>query len=334
MFLVLGVLSFIVYSVFFYFFRESRLLLLAFNKLVTNAGFIGFALIGTMQTRSLRNIKLIEVLIFYALGDVLSVYSVPAGGILYLAGHLVLIRSLYITTLVTRKNVIWFVIIAVFSALALLILFRDNPGMVPVYMLYALILTLKLSLTISNPIYFIASLVFFLSDALGVYRSLNFGASRFGFCTVTLAIYYASIVIFAFASYKYEAKPVVTWNNMTVLARNMAKGGVRFCFTYGWGKDIAAGKYMAMHSDAYIAVDISDKVKAEQILSRMEYKLTESFDEFNLHVYYSNLFGFLNVSFRTFTEDGIILGKKVYRIKNCRSLFLKSGIPVIIMQPE
>ena len=327
--LILGALSFVVYLTLFHQFGKSKPLLLALNKLVTNAGFIGFALMGTMENRSLRNAKLIEALIFYAVGDIIAIFSVPVGGIFYLTGHLVLIRSLYITTLIQRKNVIWYIILAVSGTLLLLYMFRNNLGSAPIYVIYGLILNSKLALAISNPIYLVASIVFTLSDILGVYRVINYGDSFFGLYIITIGTYYAGIVLYAFSAYRYEAKPVVTWSNLTVLARNMTRGGVHFCFTQGWGRDIAAGKYLAMHSDAYIAADIGDKTEAEKILSRMEYKMTDSFEECNMYVYYSELFGFLNISFRTFTEDGVILGKREYAIKNCRSIFLKTGIPAI-----
>ena len=329
LFLILGALSFVVYLALFHQFGKSKPLLLALNKLVTNAGFIGFALMGVKENLSLRNTKLIEALIFYAAGDIIAIFSVPIGGIFYLIGHLLLIRSLYITTLIQRKNVIWYIILAVSGTLLLLYIFRKSLSSVLIYVIYGLILNSKLALTISNPLYLIASIVFTMSDILGVYRVINYGDSFFGLYIITIGTYYAGIVLYTFCAYRYETKPVVTWSNMTVLARNMTRGGIRFCFTQGWGRDIAAGKYLAMHSDAYIAADISDKTEAEKILSRMEYKMVDSFEECNVYVYYSELFGFLNISFRTFTESGVILGKKEYAIKNCRSIFLKTGIPTI-----
>ena len=267
LFLLLGLLSFAVYLTLFYHLGKSKPLVLACNKLVTNAGFIGFALMGTMENRSLRNRKLIEALIFYAVGDIIAIYSVPVGGVFYLTGHFVLIRSLYITTLIQRKNVIWYIILATAGTLALLFMFRNDLGSVPIYAIYGLILNAKLALAISNPLYLVASIIFTLSDALGVYRVINYGDSFFGLYIITIGTYYTGIVLYALTAYRYEAKPVVTWSNMTVLARNMTRGGVRFCFTQGWGRDIAAGRYAAMHSDAYISADIRDKAEAEKILS-------------------------------------------------------------------
>lgn len=76
--LILGALSFVVYLTLFHQFGKSKPLLLALNKLVTNAGFIGFALMGVMENRSLRNAKLIEALIFYAAGDIIAIFQFPS----------------------------------------------------------------------------------------------------------------------------------------------------------------------------------------------------------------------------------------------------------------
>ena len=282
-----------------------------------------------MNNRSLRNRILIIVLIIYAFGDISAIFSVVLGGIFYLSGHLLLIYSLYVTTLITKKHIVCFCAFASFLTLILFVLFHDDLKSFSIYFLYSIILSLKFALAISYPKYFIASLVFALSDIVGVIRLAYFDDSIFIFNVFTLAVYYAGIALYALNAYDYQTKPVVTWSNMTVLSRNLLDKDIRFCFTHGWGKDIANGKYLAMHSDAYIAVDRNDKDKLEKNLPKMEYKTVDYFDGCNLYVYYSELFGYLNVSFRHFTENGVILGKKEYKIKNYKSIFLKVGIPAI-----
>ena len=329
-FLVLGILSFAVYAAVFKYFGEGALLFRAISKVVTNVCFIVFAVEGAMVNKSLRNRRMILVLTLYAIGDVLAIFTLISTGITYLIGHLLLIYSLYVTVLITKKNISWFIGIIGLSFLIIIALFKWNLNASYIYLAYAFILASKIALTISSPTYLIASIVFSLSDIVGLLRTVFFGSSVYIFNMLTLVVYYVGIILYAFTTYRYEAKPVVTWRNMTVLARNLTRAGVHFCFTQGWGKDIAAGKYLAMHSDAYIAANINDKAKMEKILTKMEYEITECFDEFNLYVYYSELFGYLNISLREFTSNGVILGKKEYQIMKCPSIFLKEGIPAIL----
>ncbi len=332
LFLLIGILSAAVYFTAFYRPDKASPLLLIGIKLCTNTAFIAFAFAGVRKNRSLRNRTLIAALLFYATGDILCIFSVPVGGILYFVGHLLIIHSLYISTLIRKKNIVVYIIIAISGTLFLLFMFKNNLASSVIYIAYGLIINIKLALAINDPLYLAASAVFAVSDILGVYRVMFYGVSSAAFYIVTLGIYYLAIVLYSLTAYQYEAKPVVTWSNMTVLARNLNRGGVRFCFTQGWGRDIAAGRYLAMHSDAYIAADINDREKAEKVLSRMEYKMTDCFAECGVYVYFSELFGFLNISFRRFTDDGVILGRREYAIKNCSSVFLRSGIPAIAEQ--
>lgn len=327
--IILGGVFFLIYSILLYRFGRQCIPLRIVGTTVINFCFIFFAYIGVVNNPSLRNKMLIGALILYALGDILAIFSVILGGIFYLSGHLLLIYSLYVTTLITKKHVVCFFSFVLLLASILFILFNDDLKSFSIYFLYSIILSLKFALAISYPKYFIASLIFALSDIVGVIRLAYFDDSIFIFNVFTLAVYYAGIVLYTLNAYDYERKPVVTWRNMTVLSRNLIDKDIHFCFTHGWGKDIANGKHLSMHSDAYIAVDRNDKDKLEKHLPKMEYKVVDCFDGCNLYVYYSELFGFLNVSFREFADNAVILGKKEYKIKNYRSLFLKAGIPAI-----
>ena len=117
--LATGILIFIINNTAAFFVDESAFFWpRTIMKAVTDTCWIIAAALGTRYYPTRRNELLIPTLIFYALGDIAVMFSVPVGGVLYGIGHVFMLWAILETTYLRRWQRMLFLVMAATGAAA------------------------------------------------------------------------------------------------------------------------------------------------------------------------------------------------------------------------
>ena len=195
-------------------------------------------------------------LIFYSLGDIAVLFSVPVGGALYAFGHVFLLLAIVETTYIRFWQRIIFVVSLLIPAIALLMLV-DKPLLLIVGMIYGAIIAAVMAFSLSNRYFWLAGLVFTISDFTGLLR-LRLLNNKYTY-VITTFIYFAAFFMLCISVFSVQRKEVVTWNDLFRMLRRAKQSHVRFWVCGNWSLGIIKGnrKY------SYEAIDVAYDVELD-----------------------------------------------------------------------
>ena len=297
----LGILVFIINNTMLFFVDEKayfwpRLCM----KGVTDICWVAGAVLGTKYYPTKRNNLLMPTLIFYFLGDITVLFSVPAGGLLYAIGHVFLLLAIVETTYIRLWQKLIFIVslsIPVFALFKLV----DQLLLIIIGTIYGAIIAAVMAFSLSNRYFWLAGVVFTISDFTGLLR-LRLLNNKYTYVITTL-IYFAAFFMLCISVFSIQRKEVVTWNDLFRMLRTAKQRHVRFWVCGNWSLGIIRGnrKY------SYEAIDVAyDAAQEDAFLMWLKYGRFEKEygSKGQASRYYSEKYGSLRAYPCTFSEDG------------------------------
>lgn len=297
----LGILVFIINNTMLFFVDEGayfwpRLCM----KGVTDICWVAGAVLGTKYYPTKRNNLLLPTLIFYFLGDIAVLFSVPVGGGLYAFGHVFLLLAIVETTYIRLWQRIVFFVSLLIPVFALLMLV-DQPMLIIVGTIYGAIITAVMAFSLSNRYFWLAGVVFTISDFTGLLR-LQLLNNKYTY-VVTTFIYFAAFFMLCISVFSIQRKEVVTWNDLFMMLRTAKRSHVKFWVCGNWALGIIRGNRKYSYEAIDVAYDAAHEDAFLMWLKRGRFE-KEYGNRGQASRYYSEKYGSLRAYPCTFNEDG------------------------------
>ena len=297
----LGILVFIINNTVLFFVDEKAYFLPRLcMKGVTDICWVAGSVLGTKYYPTKRNNLLMPTLIFYFLGDMAVLFSVPAGGVLYAFGHVFLLLAIVETTYIRFWQRIVFILslfIPIFSLFKLV----DRPMLIIVGTIYGAIIAAVMAFSLSNRYFWLAGLVFTISDFTGLLR-LQLMNNKYTY-VVTTFIYFAAFFMLCISVFSIQRKEVVTWNDLFRMLRTANRSRVRFWVCGNWALGIIKGNRKYSYEAIDVAYDAAQEDAFLMWLKRGRFE-KEYGNKGQASRYYSEKYGSLRAYPCTFNEDG------------------------------
>ena len=297
----LGMLLFIINSVILLTsperaFRTLRIIL----KGGTDIFWIAAAMLGTKYYPTKRNRILMQTLVWYALGDIAVMFSYPVGGALYCVGHLFMIWAILETTYIHRWQIVT-LILCVLVSIVLLLKFLDDPKLIFVGAVYALIVTSTMALSLSNRFFRLAGIVFVISDITGFLR-VSLSNNKYTYF-VTTTIYFAAFLMLCISVYSTNRKEVVTWHDLFSMLNDSKSMKVSFWVCGRWALGLIRGDKHYSYKRIDLAYDVDH---VDEFLAWIKHARYEGKHRYagGVRSYYSERYGELRIFPCLFEPDG------------------------------
>jgi len=278
----------------------ARTAMLIIGKFANNIPMICITVLGMKVERNLYSVKLIFILIYYMLGDVIATFSVGASVIPYTIGHVLFLQLIYQESYVNRWQ--YFCVIPLFIA-ALIVLFSSGLGVLFILggIPYALLICTLTAASLNNPFYVLGGIVFMLSDLFGL-LSLPLTKTWQIYC-ITNFSYYLAIILIAMSVFVNREKSIVTGGELRKIVDTLQRYGVRFWLAGGWSASVVIGFNTYQFKDVDIICAEESKEAFQKALVEMKY--LKPYDPLNIAgMLYSVKFGILCYRFLEQTENG------------------------------
>ena len=294
-------------------FRTLRI----FMKAGTDIFWIAGAMLGTKYYPTKRNRILMQTLIWYALGDVAVMFSYPVGGALYCVGHLFMMWAILETTYIHKWQIVILILCALVSV-ALLLKLLDDPKLIIVGALYAIIVTSTMALSLSNRFFWLAGIVFVISDITGLLR-VSLSNNKYTYF-VTTTIYFAAFLMLCMSVYSTNRKEVVTWYDLFSMLNDSKSMKVSFWVCGRWALGLIRGDKHYSYDRIDLAYDVDH---VDEFLAWIKHARYEGKHRYagGIRSYYSEKYGELRIFPCLFEPDG----SAVLTTENGNQLLLDEG---------
>ena len=277
-------------------FRTLRIVL----KAATDLFWIVAAWLGTKYYPTKRNRLLMGTLIWYVLGDIAVMYSYIIGAVFYCIGHLFMLWAILETTRIRRWQIITLLVCFLGSLLLLLNLVQETE-LIIAGIVYALIVTSVMVLSLSNRFFWLAGIVFMVSDITGLLR-ISLSNNKYTYF-VTTAIYTASFLMLCLSVYSTNRKEVVTWNDLFSMLKDSKSMDVRFWVCGRWALSLIKGNRHYSYDRIDLAYDIDHVDAFLAWLKHARYDAKHRYSG-GVRSYYSEKYGELRIFPCLFEQDG------------------------------
>ena len=269
-------------------------------KGLTDLCWVAASVLGTHYYPTRRNRLLMPTLVLYTAGDIAVFFSVPAGGVLYGAGHVFLLLAIIETTYI-RKWQVRLYLAFMLVPMVVMPLCYDNLFLVTAGILYGAVITGVMVLSLSNRFFCLAGIVFWISDLTGVLR-LSLLDNDYTY-VITTIIYFAAFFMLCISVYSTNRKEVVTVNDLLRMLKESKGRDVSFWVCGKWALGLIKGdrKYSYDHID--LAYDIEH---VDDFLLWMKHARYERKHRYSggIRSYYSEKYGELRIFPCMFCPDG------------------------------
>lgn len=299
--LATGILIFIINNTAAFFVDESAFFWpRTIMKAVTDTCWIIAAALGTRYYPTRRNELLIPTLIFYALGDIAVMFSVPVGGVLYGIGHVFMIWAILETTYIRRWQRILFLVMAATGAVLLLMMVDEIP-LIIIGTIYGAIVTAVMCFSLSNRFFWLAGLVFYISDITGLLR-LQLLDNEFTYL-ITTTIYFAAYFMLCISVFSTNRKEVVTVNDLFSMLKDSRAQKVPFWVCGKWALGLVKGDRYYSYTHIDLAYDIDHVDEFMLWMKHARYERKHKYAE-GVRTFYSERYGELRIFPCLFRDDG------------------------------
>ena len=258
-----------------------------------------------------------QTLIWYALGDVAVMFSYPVGGALYCVGHLFMMWAILETTYIHKWQIVILILCALVSV-ALLLKLLDDPKLIIVGALYAIIVTSTMALSLSNRFFWLAGIVFVISDITGLLR-VSLSNNKYTYF-VTTTIYFAAFLMLCMSVYSTNRKEVVTWYDLFSMLNDSKSMKVSFWVCGRWALGLIRGDKHYSYDRIDLAYDVDH---VDEFLAWIKHARYEGKHRYagGIRSYYSEKYGELRIFPCLFEPDG----SAVLTTENGNQLLLDEG---------
>ena len=269
-------------------------------KGLTDLCWVAAAMLGTRYYPTKRNLLLMRALVLYAAGDIVVLFSVPAGGVLYGAGHVFMLWAIIETTYIRRWQIRLY-LSCMLIPIVVMPLCNNNIFYITAGILYGAVVTGVMVFSLSNRFFCLAGIVFWVSDFTGVLR-LSLLDNDYTYL-ITTTIYFAAFFMLCISVYSISRKEVVTMNDLFRMLNDSKSENVSFWVCGKWALGLIKGdkKYSYDHID--LAYDIDN---VDDFLMWMKHARYERKHRYSAGVrsYYSEKYGELRMFPCIFLPDG------------------------------
>ena len=288
-----------------------------FLKGGTDLFWIAGALLGTKHYPTKRNRLLMRTLIWYALGDIMVMFSYPVGGLLYGIGHLFMMWAILETTYIHRWQIV-ILILCILGSVVLLLNLLDDRVLNIIGALYAIVVIATMALSLSNRFFWLAGIVFVVSDLTGFLR-ISLYDNRYTYF-VTTTIYFAAFLMLCISVYSTNRKEVVTWHDLFSMLNDSKSMKVSFWVCGRWALGLIRGDKRYSYERIDLAYDVDH---VDEFLAWIKHARYEGKHRYSggVRSYYSEKYGELWIYPCLFETDG----SDVLTTKNGNQLLLDEG---------
>lgn len=269
-------------------------------KGLTDACWIVAAVMGTRFYPTRRNELLIPTLVFYALGDIAVMFSVPVGGILYGIGHVFMIWAILETTYIRRWQRILLLVMLVIGAVLLFMMVDELP-LIIIGFIYGAIVTSVMCFSLSNRFFWLAGAVFYISDITGLLR-LQLWDNNISYL-ITTTIYFAAYFMLCISVFSTNRKEVVTVNDLFSMLKDSRARKVPFWVCGKWALGLVKGDRHYSYDHIDLAYDIDHVDEFMAWMKRARYERKHKYAN-GIRIFYSERYGELRIFPCLFREDG------------------------------
>ena len=277
-------------------YRTLRIIL----KAGTDVAWVAAAILGTKYYPTKRNSILIWTLVWYTLGDIAVMFSYPVGAVLYCFGHFLMMYAILETTYIHKWQIVILILCALVSV-ALLLKLLDDPKLIIVGALYAIIVTSTMALSLSNRFFWLAGIVFVISDITGLLR-VSLSNNKYTYF-VTTTIYFAAFLMLCMSVYSTNRKEVVTWYDLFSMLNDSKSMKVSFWVCGRWALGLIRGDKHYSYDRIDLAYDVDH---VDEFLAWIKHARYEGKHRYagGIRSYYSEKYGELRIFPCLFEPDG------------------------------